>query len=321
VPKGEWNENITYEMLDLVNHNGYAWLAKRTVVGIEPSDSHPEYWHNMLDINKIVSEAIASTLAVEVSELLKDELSEARYTTDLLAEVDVPTFVYWNTETANTPFTEGLTSISHGYALVEGDTLTAWADGEEFIYGANGWDKAITSSGGTMSGPLGLGGGTGSVSADEEGAFLEASESENSRKVSVSASSSLEEAVKFITKEGDITEVFRIIGEHNPDLISELGYARVEFGTHIGKGGWSATNADKITFKFEPKVVIMASGGSPMIAFRGANEGAYWVINSNGISRVVKLRWEANDLYFYSGDKDDLYFSKEGSEYPYVAFG
>ena len=51
IPKGNYNAETEYEMLDLVSHNGTSWLAKKTAVGIEPSDANSEYWHNMLDFD------------------------------------------------------------------------------------------------------------------------------------------------------------------------------------------------------------------------------------------------------------------------------
>lgn len=51
MPKGEYNSSTTYQMLDLVKHNGTSWLAKKTVVGIEPSKTNSEYWHSMFDIS------------------------------------------------------------------------------------------------------------------------------------------------------------------------------------------------------------------------------------------------------------------------------
>lgn len=50
MPKGNYDASVTYEMLDLVSHNGKSWLAKKTVVGIEPSETNGEYWHNMVDV-------------------------------------------------------------------------------------------------------------------------------------------------------------------------------------------------------------------------------------------------------------------------------
>ena len=51
MPKGNYDSSVTYEMLDLVSYSGASWLAKKTVVGIEPSDENSEYWHNMLDFD------------------------------------------------------------------------------------------------------------------------------------------------------------------------------------------------------------------------------------------------------------------------------
>ena len=51
MPKGEYNSSTTYQMLDLVKHNGTSWLAKKTVVGIEPNTANSEYWHSMFDIS------------------------------------------------------------------------------------------------------------------------------------------------------------------------------------------------------------------------------------------------------------------------------
>ena len=38
MPKGNYNADTQYEMLDLVYHNGTSWLAKKTTKGIEPSE-------------------------------------------------------------------------------------------------------------------------------------------------------------------------------------------------------------------------------------------------------------------------------------------
>ena len=50
LPKGDWNETDVFEMLDLVSHGGYAWLAKKTSQGIEPSAANVEYWHKLLEL-------------------------------------------------------------------------------------------------------------------------------------------------------------------------------------------------------------------------------------------------------------------------------
>lgn len=50
IPRGEWSSDETYEMLDLVNHEGGSWLAKKTSTGIAPSVDASEYWFNFLGI-------------------------------------------------------------------------------------------------------------------------------------------------------------------------------------------------------------------------------------------------------------------------------
>lgn len=60
MPKGAYDASETYEMLDMVSHNGKSWLAKKTVKGIEPSNANSEFWHNMVDIDSVVDDKIAS---------------------------------------------------------------------------------------------------------------------------------------------------------------------------------------------------------------------------------------------------------------------
>lgn len=59
MPKGNYDASVTYEMLDLVKHNGISWLAKKTVVGIEPSIANSEYWQDVLDYEK--GKSVSST--------------------------------------------------------------------------------------------------------------------------------------------------------------------------------------------------------------------------------------------------------------------
>ena len=57
IPRGDYDNEFPYEMLDLVYHNGTSWLAKKTVVGIEPSEENEEYWHLVVkkDETKVVT--------------------------------------------------------------------------------------------------------------------------------------------------------------------------------------------------------------------------------------------------------------------------
>ena len=49
IPKGNYNAETEYEMLDLVSHSGASWLAKKIAKGIEPSDANAEYWFKMCE--------------------------------------------------------------------------------------------------------------------------------------------------------------------------------------------------------------------------------------------------------------------------------
>lgn len=86
MPKGNYDANIQYEMLDLVGHNGKAWLAKQEVKGIEPNDANNEYWHDMVDIDEIVDSKLAELDTGWVYPSLSDKfkvyslgVSEVRY--------------------------------------------------------------------------------------------------------------------------------------------------------------------------------------------------------------------------------------------------
>lgn len=340
-PRGKWNENTTYEMLDLVNHNGYAWLAKRTVVGIEPSDEYPGYWHNMLDIKTIVENNIAETVADEVGDILSerfsDMLSEARYVTDLMADFTEATFVQWNTETANTPYTEGLTTSTDGYALVYGNsvivrTIVAWTNGETFTYGANGWEKAITTSGGKITGPLELGGGVGTISADDKGAFLDAKkDAENYRRIKVenpSGDVALEDAVKFVSTASGKTNEYRLFGEHNSDKIAEMGYAKIKISSYKGGGGGGADKPNTLAFDFEPELVWVYDTALPpnlIIIPKGVD-----TINplNNGVSSSrLYVTWGNKSVSWYHDGSGGTAYTPErqynisGRTYYYGAIG
>lgn len=53
MPKGDYNAETEYEMLDLVGHNGKVWLAKGSVKGVEPSITNAEYWMDMIDLTQV----------------------------------------------------------------------------------------------------------------------------------------------------------------------------------------------------------------------------------------------------------------------------
>lgn len=66
LPKGKWNSGATYENLDLVAHNGKAWLAKKTSVDIEPSDANAEFWHDFLGVDVYSEDNLPTEMVLPV---------------------------------------------------------------------------------------------------------------------------------------------------------------------------------------------------------------------------------------------------------------
>lgn len=58
MPKGDYDVTKTYEMLDLVRHNGTSWLAKKESTGIEPTIANEEFWQNMFDAEAFIDSKI-----------------------------------------------------------------------------------------------------------------------------------------------------------------------------------------------------------------------------------------------------------------------
>ena len=49
IPKGKYNADVEYEMLDMVSHGGKGWVCKKACSGIEPADG--EYWAECIDVS------------------------------------------------------------------------------------------------------------------------------------------------------------------------------------------------------------------------------------------------------------------------------
>lgn len=70
MPKGPYDASVTYEMLDMVSHNGSTWVAKKTAVGITPSDANSEYWFKMVGISANELNALKEEIRAEVNETI-----------------------------------------------------------------------------------------------------------------------------------------------------------------------------------------------------------------------------------------------------------
>lgn len=85
MPKGNYDSSTTYEMLDLVKHNGKSWLAKKTSVGVEPRDENSEHWQNMFDslevANNLVTTEEGKALDATQGKKLADALGGYEFST------------------------------------------------------------------------------------------------------------------------------------------------------------------------------------------------------------------------------------------------
>lgn len=83
MPKGDYNAETEYEMLDLVFHNGKSWVAKKSVVGVEPSDENQDYWFKMCegqDLTEII-QRIAALEAQMLGTISLDDIDLTPYAT------------------------------------------------------------------------------------------------------------------------------------------------------------------------------------------------------------------------------------------------
>jgi hypothetical protein len=109
MPKGNYDSSVTYEMLDMVYYNGSSWIAKKTVVGIEPSTDNKEQWQQMSDfeflenrkqerveesVNLAAKSSYALTLGFQESCLLCAYLVEPIYYSVIFACCGINEFSY-----------------------------------------------------------------------------------------------------------------------------------------------------------------------------------------------------------------------------------
>lgn len=81
MPKGNWSAETEYEMLDLVYHNGTSWLAKKDVVGVEPSEANSEYWQHMSELviaDNLTTTSAGKVLSAKQGKVLDDKKQERK---------------------------------------------------------------------------------------------------------------------------------------------------------------------------------------------------------------------------------------------------
>lgn len=72
MPKGDYNAETEYEMLDLVRHNGTSWLCKTSCQNKEPTSANSEYWQSIFD-----ADAFAASLDARIEAKINELLNKA----------------------------------------------------------------------------------------------------------------------------------------------------------------------------------------------------------------------------------------------------
>ena len=242
--KGNWDANTEYEMLDLVFHNETSWLAKKNVVGIEPSEDNAEHWHKLIDIKPENIGAIQRTIwkwvANEGDSLyshIKSKLASG-YTFGMI-QVDT-----LNGTLSDIPDniksklgTYFMCSFQRHYfdyvrVTVWGDTSTyeysTWVSLDDESWSADWTERMcpggyLPKSGGDLKGQLGFSGGRGLISANDYGALLQARiDGENYRHIRVESptqESSIDKWVQITNCVNGVPKYYNLYGEHNKDLL------------------------------------------------------------------------------------------------------
>ena len=83
MPKGNYDANTEYEMLDLVFNGGASWVAKKNVMGIEPTDENTEHWMKMcesVDLTEVI-QRIAALESQMLGTISLDDIDLSGYAT------------------------------------------------------------------------------------------------------------------------------------------------------------------------------------------------------------------------------------------------
>ncbi len=298
-----------------------------------------------LDLTSLVRDGLTNFTADEVAQefegRFKDEFARAIYSDSLSNTYNVPTFVMWDDQTANTPFKAGLVAVSEGFAIVYGDTYNhtavAWTKGESGAFirrtvnGAVGeWRAYITEDGGVIKGLLEIRKNGAKIAlVDEDGARsgvvekdsvwdaveLRAQKDENNYSaIRVEPETeSLDGLATLLRSVGGNKESFKLYGEHN------LPHpAQIVSDSYVGAGEDEDAYNKTLTFDFKPQIVWL----SGHLAVR-PSEYAFKFLLGNTIE-AADVVWGDKSVTFKrktgvsgSGTR----FNWSGLPYNYVAIG
>lgn len=341
VPKGIYNSSTNYNTFELVNfkdENGNvgAYMALQPSIGKTPSNNS-DYWSNIFDINEAIADAYVQLNNDTIAELVAN--NSTSYADDLLTTSLKPILVMWDDKTGNTPYTEGLTKMTSGYAIISGNkdnnhTITAWTEGADAsgMYIAtvtngvsNGYQVVVT--GERLENGVVFGNNKGDIVTDNNGTFISArsaitSDSANYLKVANPDAMADKSNAVTVTTGG---KEYKLYGEHNNHFIDAFGFAKMASGYYDGKGESGSSKPTQIEItEFEPKLVYIQSennetpdgnlGYCAMHPIIVASGNAYCDFQMGGSNNNALFRTRLN----VSWNKDKKTLSISGAANPFI---
>ena len=308
-PKGGYDPSASYNAFDIVLYDGKAFLALKPSVGKTPG-SNEAYWSDIFDLNTAIKQAYTDLNNETIADLVIDK-SGSRVE-DLHIASTKPILVSWDGETDNTPYKEGVTEISKGYAIIMGDpannhTITAWTEGSDtsgvFVVNTTGgvwggYNAVLTEK--TLESGLSLGNGYGDIVSDFKGTSISARNGNkaNCLKVAHPGTDFNKDSAVTVTVDG---EKHNLYGEHNKHLIEAFGYMKVASGSYTGNGKSGESFPTVIEMpNFKPKVFLIQC--DDRFAQSGTNNSIvmFPCIVDSGYAFVEYRTGSHGDLYRHS---------------------
>ena len=300
MPKGNYNTETEYEMLDLVFHNGKSWVAKKTVQGIEPSEAEmsADYWMKMcesIDLTEVhnrisaIENQMLSTLSLDDIDLsgcaTKEELANYATKSDL-----------------------------NNYLKLTGGTLK----GDLGLTNGNG--GIVCNEYGTM------------IRAVKDGSNYRGLKVDNPK-----FANDLNTCARLVNAVGGVETEYKLFGEHNKDLLLNLISASIsgvkfESGSLPTQGyGGEMTSTRTITCSFMPKLLVIigcaSTGASASISLiiPDIGLGTTTVTNGNTSVGIVDVTKDGNNIILNHTRTESMAYlytcAAPGLNYTYLSIG
>lgn len=348
MPKGDWNAEAEYEILDLVKHNGASWLSKKASIGIEPSTDNSEYWMDLFDISTPTAEKIGAL----------SRNGYGYYTGDVDELKAAGTYVvvtYNDSVTGTFPLPSGWWYTVNVFVGGTGSVVQEWILATELNvpiriftrhFEGNAWSpyfETVNSNNGAFASDVTIQKADNgksviiknhSDSADYGTEIFDYDATGNYIKLMVKAKAELDGAVGFSKNGGSF---YRFFGEHNIDLLKTLmgianitGGAKIVTGTYTGAGTYTSANPTTLpTLEIEPKLVIILGGATGLDSL-SVITAAYGLTlrQRSGVIGIcgVTPTFNGENVSFYVPEGDytepDIFqMNYSGITYTYIAIG